>query len=205
MGLDNILSKIESDARAEAGRIESEAAKQAREILEAAEARGKALAAGILNVARTAAEEQRKRLLTLAGLDARRHDLDVKQGFIRKAFEQAEALLAGIPDEEYRPMIKKMLLEAVKTGDEEVIISEKDRSRITPSLISEVNRDLASSGREGNLRISPVTREMLGGFILVDGNIETNSSFDVALRLKRDDLEPEVAAILFGESAGPRG
>lgn len=202
MGLENILSKIESDARAEAGRIESEALRQAREMLEAAEARGRALAAGIMDAARTAAEEQRKRLLTLAGLDARKQDLDAKQRCIRMAFEQAEALLASIPDDQYRSLIERALLESVKTGNEEVVISEKDRDRITPSFLSEVNAKLAASGRKGNLRISPVTREMLGGFILVEGNIETNNSFDVALRLMRDDLEPQVASILF---AGPEG
>ncbi len=205
MGLKNILEKIDSDARAEASRIESQAKEQAQAILKAAEEKGRSLAAEIAEKARARAEEQARRVITLAGLDARRRGLDVKQRLVMQAFDEAASRLARIPDEEYRSLIRRMLLDSVKTGDEEVIMSPGDLSRITPSFISGVNKELAASGRKGNLKISESTREMLGGFILVQGKVESNNTFDVALRLKRDDLEPEVAGVLFGEAGGSQG
>ncbi|MGE5484601.1 MAG: V-type ATP synthase subunit E [Ignavibacteriales bacterium] len=205
MGLDKILEKVDSDARAEAARIEAQAKEQAQAMLRTAEEKGKALAAEIAEKARIQAEEQAKRITTLAGLDARRQGLDAKQRLVEQAFHEAESRLAGIPDAEYCDLIRKMLLDAVKTGDEEIILSKKDLSRITPSFIAEVNRQLAASGRNGALKISGSTREMLGGFVLVDGKVESNNTFDVALRLKRDDLEPEVAGVLFGEAGGSQG
>lgn len=204
MGLDSILSKIESDASTEISRIESGSREQVLEITRAAESRGKTLAMDIARTARAAAEEQAKRVLTLAGLDARRHDLEVKQRLVAKAFEEAASRLQGVPDGEYQALVREMLLGAVKTGGEEVIVSPRDRSRLAP-CISEANKQRVASGKKGNLKMASSTRDMLGGFILVEGKVETNNTFDVALRLKRDELEPEVAAVLFGESSGAQG
>ncbi len=205
MGLDKILEKVHSDARAEAARIDAQAKEQVQAMMRAAEEKGRALAAEIAEKAGAQAEEQAKRVITLAGLDARRRGLDAKQRLIKQAFDRAESRLAAIPDEEYCALIRKMLLRTVKTGDEEIIISNRDASRITPSFIAEVNAALAASGRKGNLRLSPTTREMLGGFVLAEGRVESNNTFDVALRLHRDDLEPEVARVLFGEAGGSQG
>lgn len=202
MGLDKILEKVDSDARAEAERIEAQAKQQAQAILKAAEQKGQALAAEIAAKAMSQAEEQARRIITLAGLDARRRGLDAKQGLIEQAFDEAESRLAGMPDREYCDLIRRMLLGAVKNGDEEVVLSKRDLTRITPSLIAEVNEALVASGRKGAIKISGSTREMLGGFVLVDGKVESNNTFDVALRLKRDDLEPEIAGVLFGETGG---
>ncbi|MCR4397658.1 MAG: V-type proton ATPase subunit E [Firmicutes bacterium] len=199
MGLDAIIGKIEADSAAEAARIEADAAEEAQAILRRAEERGRALAAEIVRRAQAAAEEQARRLITLAGLDARRRDLEIRQELVASAFERAAERLRDIQDGEYLPLIRKMLLQAAKTGDEEVILSPRDKARLTGSFIAAINEDLAASGRKGNLRISEETRPMLGGFILVEGKIESNNTFDVALRLRREDLEPEVAAVLFGE------
>ena len=49
----------------------------------------------------------------------------------------------------------------------------------------------------GLLSLSEETRNIRGGFILVDGPIEVNCAFETLVRLQREKLEKQVADILF--------
>ena len=50
------------------------------------------------------------------------------------------------------------------------------------------------------LTLSEETRPIQGGFILTDGPVEVNCSFEAMLRLQREQLEKPAAEILFGKS-----
>ena len=50
----------------------------------------------------------------------------------------------------------------------------------------------------GLLTLSEETRPIRGGFILVDGPVEVNCSFETLLRIQREKLEKPAAEILFG-------
>lgn len=47
------------------------------------------------------------------------------------------------------------------------------------------------------LTLSQETREMAGGLILKDGNVEVNCAFETQLRVLREEMAAEVAGILF--------
>ena len=47
------------------------------------------------------------------------------------------------------------------------------------------------------LTLADETREMEGGLILRDGNVEVNCAFETQLRVLRETMAAEVAAILF--------
>ena len=47
------------------------------------------------------------------------------------------------------------------------------------------------------LTLSQETREMDGGLILREGNVEINCAFETQLRLLRESMAAEVAGILF--------
>ena len=49
----------------------------------------------------------------------------------------------------------------------------------------------------GKLTLAGETREMDGGLILRDGQVEVNCAFETQLRVLREDMTAEVAAILF--------
>ena len=48
-----------------------------------------------------------------------------------------------------------------------------------------------------SLTLSDETREMEGGLTLRDGNVEVNCAFETELRVLREDMAAEIAAILF--------
>ena len=47
------------------------------------------------------------------------------------------------------------------------------------------------------LTLAGETREMEGGLTLRDGNVEVNCAFETELRVLREEMTAEVAAILF--------
>ena len=101
-----------------------------------------------------------------------------------------------MPDEEYRALIKKLLLDTVETGDEEVVV-DTNEGRIDREFIKKINSELAS-GKKGDLRLSDQKQDIGAGFILKRGKIKTNVSMEVLLGQARKELEIELAKELFG-------
>jgi len=118
-----------------------------------------------------------------------------KNKILDEVFDQARQQLQSLPDEQYRRLVTNLILEAVETGDEEVII-DKEEKRIDAALIDQVNSKLASD-RKGNLKLSEDKMPLGGGFILRRGKVKTNVSFDVLLSRARKELEIELAKELF--------
>ena len=52
---------------------------------------------------------------------------------------------------------------------------------------------------KGKLTLSPEDRPIRGGFLLVDGNVEVNGTFETLVRFQKGTMASEVAKILFPE------
>lgn len=196
-GADKLKEKILAEAGSQAEEVLEEARKKAAAIIAKGEKEAAAKKESVLEQARAMGEERRRRAQTIAGLDARKAILAAKEDLIEATFGPALERLQGLDQKQYEDMIYPMLLAASQTGTEEVIVSAADVGRFTPELMGRVNQALKEQGKQGNLALSGETREMQGGFILRAGDVEVNNSFDSILRMQRDQLEPEVAAILF--------
>ena len=197
MALEDILKRIREDARQESRRIRKEAEEEVKIILGEAKKETGSIREKILSDARASIEDEKRRILTIANLEARKKVLEKKQDLLEEAFQKALNHLRHLADEEYRETVKKMLLEATESGKEEVIVSPGEK-RITPALLNEVNEELRSKGRQGELKISPERKDFQGGFILKAGRKEVNNTFDSLFKERREELETEVAGILFG-------
>ncbi|GAI99048.1 unnamed protein product [marine sediment metagenome] len=92
-------------------------------------------------------------------------------------------------------MIKKLLLDAVETGDEEVVV-DTNEGRIDHEFIKEISRELGPDCKN-NLRLSDERQDLGAGFILKRGKIKTNVSIQVLLEQARKELEIELAKELF--------
>ncbi len=130
-------------------------------------------------------------------MDIAKQFLAEKRKILDEVFEQARQQLQDLPDEEYRALIKKLLLDAVETGDEEVVVDTKEK-RIDREFIKKINSELAS-GKKGDLRLSDQKQDIGAGFILKRGKIKTNVSMAVLLGQARKELEIELAKELFSE------
>jgi V/A-type H+/Na+-transporting ATPase subunit E len=198
-GADKLKEKILAEAQSYADGVLGEAGKRAEQAVAKGEQETAARKKALLEQFSRQAEERRRRAVTIAQLDARKAILSAKEEMIEDTFTQALGRLQNLDDSSYREIVSPMLLAAAQSGREEIMVSARDRARYTPDFIAEVNKALAQQGKEGKLTLSAEAREMQGGFVLRAGDIEINASFDSILRMQRDQLEPEVAAVLFPE------
>lgn len=196
MAFEDILKRIRDDGDKESGRIKKEAEEEAKRVLREAKKEAVSLKERMLQSARNSIRDEKKRILTMANLEVRKKLLERKQILIEEAFRKASSHLGHLPDEEYRKAMKKMLLETVESGEEEVIISPEEKL-INPAFLNAVSAELSSKGRPGRLKLSSERRECKGGFVLRAGRKEVNNTFDSLFRENREDLESEVAGILF--------
>ncbi|HIJ51667.1 MAG TPA: hypothetical protein HPP66_00755 [Planctomycetes bacterium] len=197
MEAEQVVDKILADAKAEAEKIkkqadEKEAADQAslNEKLDEYSRETEALADRLGN-------EKKLHLLAAARMDIAKEFLTEKSKILDEVFDQARQNLQNLPDEQYRELIRNLMLEAVETGDEEVILDKND-TRIDEKFIRQINQKLGRD-RKGNLKLSKERQRLGAGFILRRGKIKNNVSLDVLLARARKDLEIELAKELFGD------
>ena len=106
--------------------------------------------------------------------------------------------IQNMPDDEYREVIASALLNLPLRGDEEVVFSTYDEHRLDQSFLDQVNELLSKQGRKGRLRLAPDRGQFRAGFILRTEGIEINNTFESVVKTLRDEMEPQVADILFG-------
>ncbi|MBS4022270.1 MAG: V-type ATP synthase subunit E [Dethiobacter sp.] len=196
-GADKLKSKILSEAEAQADQVLDNARQRTAVAVGKGEQEAAARMKTLLEQARLQAEERLRRAKTIADLDARKAILSAKEDMIEDSFKQALERLLNLEAAAYTEILFPMLLAAAQTGREEIIVSPKDSGLYTQDFLDRVNQALIQQGKEGKLTLSGEKREMQGGFILRFGDVEINASFNSILRMQRDQLEPEVAAILF--------
>ena len=225
-GIEKIIARILQDAEDEAAALKAEAQTQAEEILTRAREEAAKISADLENRGQKAADERLERLSSAAGMERRKLELAAKQQVLQEAFEKALDDLCELPEQEYIALLTALVLEASTTGKEKIIFSVRDRARIgkqvvvaaneamvqgvvpeLPGAIGDtkigaflgkvVNSTAARVTGTGMITLSEETRDMRGGFVLVDGNVEVNCTFEMLIRLQREKLERDVARILF--------
>ena len=193
-GIENITAKIQADARQEIDAILAEAQAEAAGIMAGYEAQARAEAESVLARGEKAAAERAERLASMAQLECRKAVLGAKQEVIEEAFARAREKLLALPQEEYVALLADLAIQAGATGREKLIFSVADRARVGKAVVVAANDKL---GGAGNLTLAEETRPITGGFILSDGAVEVNCTFDVLIRLQRGALSGEVAKVLF--------
>jgi V/A-type H+-transporting ATPase subunit E len=195
MDAQKVIEKILSDAGTEAQKIGQEAReKQAGEQAGVEQQLGD-YRAQTKALAEKAGKDEKLHILAAARMQIAKEYLAEKRKILDEVFEQAHRRVQSLPDGEYRQLMAHLMLTAVETGEQEVVIGNKE-GRIDASLLQEVNDRLAASGK-GNLKLSQQRQNFAGGFILKRGKIKTNVSIDVLLDRARKELEIELAGRLF--------
>jgi V/A-type H+-transporting ATPase subunit E len=185
-----------SDARGEAEAIkreadEKEAAERKKFEAELAEYKKQTE-----TLAKKAASDEKAHLLAGARMEIAKEYLAEKRKILDEIFEKAREELKGLPDDKYQQIMKKLMLSAVETGDEEVIVDTNEK-RIDQKFIRQVNEELGPE-RQGKLRLSEERQDIGCGFILRRGKVKNNASLDVLLAGAREALEIKLAKEVFG-------
>jgi len=195
MEAEQVVEKILADARGQAEKIKAQAEeKEADEQTELNEQLHEYKKQTEI-LAEKAGREKRAHLLAAARMQIAKEFLVEKRKLLDEVFEQAQTQLQNLPDEQYSDLWTKRMVEAVETGNEEVIVDNNER-RIDDKFIKLVNRQLGP-GYKGNLRLADEKQNIGAGFILKHGKIKNNVSLPVLLAQARSKLEIELAKELF--------
>lgn len=192
-GIEKIIDRISGDAQAEIDAILAEANAEAAEITARYEAQAKAEADEILKRGAAAAAEREDRLASMAQMEGRKAGLAAKQEVIEEAFALALKKLLALPEDQYVALLAGLAAKASVTGKETLIFSAKDRDTVGKKVV-----DAASALVTGGaFTLSDETRAISGGFVLSDGAVEVNCSFETLVRLQKAEITGEVSRVLF--------
>lgn len=199
MSAEKIVEKILSDARAEAQRLLESAQQQANHIREQARAEAQRQRELILAQAHEEAQSRRRAQLATAQAASRNAVLAARRAVLDKVFAEVSARLTVLPLNEYRNWLSQLIVQAAETGEEELILSASDKQALGDGFLKEVNTQLVKQGKKGTLRFSAETRTVGRGFVLKGRNSEINATVQTLLRQAQNELEIEVARMLFTE------
>ncbi len=197
-GTEKIKAKILEDASQMAKDIEEQAKEEARRITDAAKREAEEKRKEILQKGESDGAESYRRLLAVAGLEGRKERLKAKQDMVENAFKAAMERIISMPDAKYQKFLEDMVVSAAEKGEGELLLSEKDLSRMDRQFIESINKKLEHEGKNGNLKMSQKTIRAAGGFILKCGEMEINSTLEILFGMLRPELENEIVDILFG-------
>lgn len=192
-GIEKITGRIASDAAQEIESIQAEARRQAEEITARYAGQAERESQELLERGRRSAEERVERLASVAQLEARKLELAAKQEMLSKAYDKALEQLLNLPDQEYTALLADLAVKASSTGQEAVILSQKDRTRFGKQVVTLANE----KRKDGRLTLSGETRSIQGGLVLSDGDVEVNCTFETLVRLQRGELDREISKLLF--------
>lgn len=193
----NLTSKILKDAEERKEKILAAANEEKAEIISKKNKEAKKLEAEMIEKATREAQTRKERVISGAELQARNEKLEAKQTVIDEVFKMSIDSLCSLDEMALKTFVKDSILALGVAGDEKLILNDAGKKVIDATLINEINTALVADGRKGELTISEVNGNFLGGFILEKDGIEINNTFEALVSSLREELEFEVAKELF--------
>ena len=146
----------------------------------------------ILEKAEVEAKSKKERVISSAKLKVRNNKLAAKQEIIDEVFEKSINKLTELSKEQFLNFVKNSILSMNLTGKQTLILNETGLKFVDDSFIDELNKEAKAT-----IALSKTAGNFKGGFILENNGIEINSTYEALVSSLRDELEFEVAKVLF--------
>ena len=197
-GIDKITARIETDAVADAARIDQETKAQCAAIKaegekKAQEGYWEKVRQGVKN-----AEDRVQRLAKTADMEARKSVLSFKQSLVEEAFDRAEAKLNAMEGDEYVSLLATLAARAAVTGTEQLVLNAADRKAYGPKVVAQANAALKAAGKTAGLTLSEQEGAFAKGLICRQGSVSVNCTVEALMAQARESMASDVAAELFG-------
>jgi vacuolar-type H+-ATPase subunit E/Vma4 len=184
MSVEGIINRIFADAEQEVRNIHDEANEQARSIQDENNREADDYFARQKAWLDEKYRKEKERAVLNKRLEHRKKVLVSRQEWMDRSFERAYTRLVDQPKENYRELMKKLIMNASTNREELVIFGEKGEQSDLKSIITELNKE-----KGGEFTFSDKRGEFPWGFVLQRGKIQTNMSIESLFKYKRNDLE----------------
>ena len=189
MGLDDIKKKILGDANAKKDDAIAQANTKKNAILADYRRRASEYSQNLTEKAQIEGEGLKKGIVIDAKLKVKNELLQKKRDLIEQAIADAKTDLISSAD--YPKMMKGLIMQAIETGKEEVMIADGDQS-LNQKWLDAINKETGKS-----LVFSDEKIATKGGVILKRGNIFMNITIDTLFNEMREEVEKEAASMMF--------
>lgn len=181
-----IIDKIISDAEGEAKKIIADAEEKALSVIKEAEKNADAEASIKRKESEAEAKKAFDKEISGAEMKAKKIILERKQQVIQEVIAESRKNLMSLKDDEYKNVILNMLKNTKEAQGAEIIFSQKDKEPLKDAVTSL------------GMKVSDEVRNIGKGFIVKNGDVEYNFSFEDIINVSREDLEYTAYEILFG-------
>lgn len=188
----NITSKILKDAEAGKENILATAEEEKNKILSKKVSSANEIAQEILEKAEVEAKSKKERVISSAKLKVRNSKLAAKQEIIDEVFEKSIDELTKLSKEDFLNFVKNTIVSMNLSGKQTLILNEEGLKFVDTAFIDELNKSV-----NAQITLSETAGNFKGGFILENNGIEINSTYEALVSSLRDELEFEVAKVLF--------
>lgn len=195
--LQHITSKIKQDSEVQRDAILAKANEESKKIIDKKIVSAKKDAADIIEKSKIESVVRKNRILSNAQLKVRNDKLSAKQEVIEKVFITAKEKLNNMSADEFKKFVKSKVLTLDITGDESIIVDSKRKEILDSEFINDLNSNLKSLNKKGELKLSEVEGNFNGGFIIEKNGIEINNTFDSLVNSLREEMEFEIARVMF--------
>ena len=188
----NITSKILKDAEAGKENILATAEAEKNKILSKKVSSANEIAKEILEKAEVEAKSKKERVISSAKLKVRNNKLAAKQEIIDEVFAKSVDKLMELSKEEFLSFLENTISSMNLTGRQTLILNKEGLEFVDSAFIDKLNKKI-----NAEITLSETAGNFKGGFILENNGIEINSTYEALVSSLRDELEFEVAKVLF--------
>lgn len=188
----NITSKILKDAEAGKENILAAAEEEKSKVLSKKVSSANEIAKEILEKAEVEAKSKKERVISSAKLKVRNNKLAAKQEIINEVFEKSIDKLTTLSKEEFLSFLENTISSMNLTGRQTLILNKEGLKFVDSEFIDKLNKKI-----NAEITLSETAGNFKGGFILENNGIEINSTYEALVSSLRDELEFEVAKVLF--------
>ena len=192
-GTEKIIAHIQADAKAQADAILAQAEQQCAEIRQNYEIKARDAYGEKIRVGVKANQDKLDSIDRLARMEGRKSVLALKQEMVSASFDRACEMLVSLPGDKYVELLAKLAAQASVSGDEELVLNERDRAGIGEAVVKAANEELGG----GKLTLAGETGDFKGGLILRRGSIEANCTVELLVELCRGEMSAQLAKVLF--------
>ena len=192
-GTEKIIAHIRADAQAQADAILAQAEQQCAGIRADYDKRAAELYSERIRAGVKACQDEVDSKVRIDQMEARKGNLAVRQEMVSLSFDRALEELISLPREKYIAFLAALAVKASVTGEEEILLNERDRDAVGEEVAAAANAKLDG----GRMTLSRDAGDFAGGLILRRGNIEANCTAELLVDLARGDMSAEIADLLF--------
>lgn len=191
MSLAQIIEKIKNDAAREAEEIIAEANTHAGNIARRTEEENDAVKSGYARRFEVERPEIFRRREIVANLDVKKMALQAQRDLISDVYAAALQKLCGMGKDEYLALFSALLDNAVTTKEETVRVGAAEK------YCDKAWLEAYNQKNGARLVLAEEAADIAGGFILENGRIGVNCSWEMLIQMAQEKLEADVIKRLF--------